>query len=439
MCEKKGQNEIIGVAAVDENEKLANFSNYGSNCIDIAAPGTNFYSTMWHIDTNPAFSDQYGAGWSGSSVAAPLVAATLGIMKQVAPNLSVSQLYQALVSSTASIQKQNVNYKDLGAGMLDMSAAVKAAISLSHTKPLYTVLSPSKGFAPHLIVKDERGVIISEFDAYAPKFYGGVTAAIGDIDGDGVLDIVTVPQSQGGPHVRIFDLYGHLKGQFMAYATSFKGGLNLALGDLNGDAKDDIVVAPASSGPPEVRMFDSSGTLIGNFLAYAPTFNGGVTLAVGDLNADHSNEIITAPASAGGPHVRIFSPDGSVKEQFMAYDPTFRGGLTVAIGDVDADGINEIILAPITNANIQVKITDIQGSEKNRFLLYSRIGSIERPSHLVTADVTGDGKVDIVSFPLAQGAMMQVQDYYGQILKDMDLTYGNVKERTIKYTVAMGR
>ena len=72
VCNDGSDNIIIGVVAVDRNNKLANFSNYGSRCSDIAAPGVNFFSTVAYNETYPGFNHYYKGGYSGTSVATPL-------------------------------------------------------------------------------------------------------------------------------------------------------------------------------------------------------------------------------------------------------------------------------------------------------------------------------------------------------------------------------
>ena len=59
-------------------------------------------------------------------------------------------------------------------------------------------------------------------------------------------------------------------------------------------------------------------------------------------------EVITGAGPGGGPHVRVLqlSPNGAFVEivaSFFAYDPAFPGGVRVAVGDVNGDGVADII------------------------------------------------------------------------------------------------
>jgi hypothetical protein len=82
-------------------------------------------------------------------------------------------------------------------------------------------------------------------------------------------------------------------------------------------------------------------TEVAGFYAYDPAFPGGVSVAVGDLNGDGVAEIITGAGPGGGPHVKAFSLAGGVVTEvasFYAYDPAFPGGVHVADADLTGDG-----------------------------------------------------------------------------------------------------
>src|SRR5262249_4239671 len=75
------------------------------------------------------------------------------------------------------------------------------------------------------------------------NFTGGVRVAVGDVNGDGVPDIITAPSPGGGPDIHVYDgKTGNLIRQFFAYAPNFTGGCYVAAGDVNGDGYADIVI-----------------------------------------------------------------------------------------------------------------------------------------------------------------------------------------------------
>ncbi len=439
VCETDALNRVLGVAAVDENDTLADFSNYGSQCIDVSAPGTDFYSTSVHFDQDPAFSNYYSGGWSGTSVAAPLVSSAIALIEEVAPNISLSEVYKLILNNASSLNASNGHPADLGHGMLDMSAALEHAIERSRSNPVVIVMSQGRGFEPRISIRDKNGIITSEFMAYAKSFRGGVNATVGNVSGDSQPEIITAPASSGGPHVRVFDTKGQLKSQFMAYSSKFNGGLSIATGDIDGDGVDEIITAPLQGvkNGPEVHVFNARGDLLYTFYAYAKNFRGGVKLALGDVDGDGIDEIITAPASAGGPHVRIFSRSGQLKGQFMAFNQNYRGGLSLGVGDVDGDGHQDIVAVQETDDDVQVHIFNGQGTEKNRFPVYPEVTSLEQPSDLIVGDYTGDGQADILTYGLSAGSGLKLFDYYGRVIDTINVSGTAPDQSAIKYSFAL--
>ena len=98
--------------------------------------------------------------------------------------------------------------------------------------------------------------LLASFFAYDPAFSGGVCVAVGDVNGDGKPDIITGAGAGGGPHVEVFDLTGHLENEFFAYDPRFTGGVNVAVGDLTGDGQGDIITGAGAGGGPHVKVFD---------------------------------------------------------------------------------------------------------------------------------------------------------------------------------------
>lgn len=216
------------------------------------------------------------------------------------------------------------------------------------------VTVPGAGGGPHIMVFDGRnGNLLHSFFAYDPRFGGGVFVASGDVNGDGRADIITAPGAGGGPHVRVFSgLNLQVLTEFMAYAPSYTGGVHVAAGNVDGLGFADIITATEAGGGPHVRVFSGlSGQQvagpIGSFFAYSPGFRGGVWVASADVNLDGRADVITGSGSGGGPHVRVLSgQSGAEINGFFAYSPNFNGGVRVGTSDVDDNGRPDILTAP---------------------------------------------------------------------------------------------
>jgi hypothetical protein len=152
----------------------------------------------------------------------------------------------------------------------------------------------------------------------------------------------------GGPHVLVYNADGSLRFSFLAYGANFAGGVRVATGDVNGDGVDDIITAAGAGSGPHVKVFDGANlNPLQSFFAYSPTFAGGVFVATGDVNGDGFADIVTGADAGGGPHVRVFSGQNPAVELagFFAHAPAFVGGAPVAVGNLDGAGALEIVTA----------------------------------------------------------------------------------------------
>lgn len=246
------------------------------------------------------------------------------------------------------------------------------------------------------------GAVLHEFLAFG-DFTGGVRVTTGDVNGDGVPDFITAAGPGGLPHIRAFDgntgrpVAGPL-GDFLAFSPEFRGGSFIASGDVNGDGFTDLIVAADGGGGPNVRVFSGSGgAMLLEFFAYAVTFRGGVRVAAGDVDGDGRADIITAAGPSGGPHVKVFrGTDLTLLREFNAYATTFTGGVYVAAGDTDGDGFIDIVTGPGPGGGPNVRIFS------SRDLVPLREFSAFDPDHdrgvrIGVLDFNNDGIADILA------------------------------------------
>jgi len=285
------------------------------------------------------------------------------------------------------------------------------------------VVGAGPGAGPHVKVFDSNTQELKfSFTPYPNNFRGGVRVATGDVNGDGIPDLITAPGAgKSGGHVKVFDgVTGALESSFVAY-PGFLGGVYVAAGDVNGDGRDDIITGPDRGAGPHVKAFDVSTTqVISSFFAYFPGFMGGVRVAAGDVNGDGFADIITAPgAGRSGGHVKVFDgASNTLLSSFLAF-PGFNGGIFVAAGDVNGDGRDDIITGADRGGPPHVKVFDAGTTQViSSFFAYPGFNGSVR---VAAGDVNGDGRDDIIT--AAGSRRLPVRAFDGGSLEALDAIF----------------
>ncbi len=407
-----GQNMVIGVAATDALDQKARFSSYGSRCVDISAPGISFFSTITagsDINNPQAL---YGGYWSGTSMAAPLVSGTLALIEQANPELTPRQVVNILFASTDNINRLNPKYiGELGNGRLDVFKAVEMAKAELYNHLARLVIVSNIGSKASKLTAVNGDLIHKLPVANIPS---GSSVASGDVNGDGFNELVVGSALGQKPQIKILTSTGKLLKQFLAFPINFQGGVNVAVSDLNGSGKADIIATAASSGHGQVRIFNDKGKLLNKFFVDSKNWRGGLSVAVGDLDGKGNREIVVAYGQGKAPVIKIFTPQGHILSAFYAYEKKFRGGIKVAVSNVYGrrdHNKSEIIVAPGPGRNPQIKIFTNRAILKRQFLAFRT--NWQGGVNLAAGDINNNGIGDIIT-GAESGAAPEVRIFDGQ-------------------------
>ena len=269
---------------------------------------------------------------------------------------------------------------------------------------------------PHIRVFHDLNGASTDFFAYDPNYRGGVRVAVADLNGDGFPDIITAPGTGMAPLIRVFngrDL--SLLTEFIAYDPPYDLGTYVAAADITRNGKAVIVVGPGVGGPPHVKVFDvAAGKMIDEFYPYPKELRCGARVAMGDMNGDGVADVVTAPGAGNGPHIRIFNGvNRAVLSEFNAYDDRWRGGVFIATADVNKNGRAELITGTDAGGPAIVRVFDaMRGKMMGEISPYPanyrggvRVGAF---------DVDKNGQLDIICAPGTGSRGLPVRMYDGR-------------------------
>ena len=246
----------------------------------------------------------------------------------------------------------------------------------NYVPPTCIVLGPDKSpSTPErvLVVDQLTGQTLASFVPYENNFQGGVRVATGDLNGDGIDEIVTAPGRGRAPELRVFTQQGVELPEFrtLAYAAAFMGGVQVAVADVNGDGMNDLITVP-SDGPVEVKVFLNQApspdpirdTPYRDFLAFPSSIITGGVVGAADMGhglpgaftnvLDGKAEIVVGTGPGTAATVNVFDVSGSGPyapvrtlapfADILFLGAPFAGGVSLSVAQIDSDLIPDIVV-----------------------------------------------------------------------------------------------
>ncbi|CAN5545586.1 hypothetical protein BH11PLA2_BH11PLA2_25290 [soil metagenome] len=263
---------------------------------------------------------------------------------------------------------------------------------------------------------------------FGANFTGGIRTASADFTGDGVADLAVASGPGIAGTVKVFDgvtqaqiaLPESVAGGGTPFGSTFNRGIIVAAGDLNNDGKAELIITAEAGGGARVRIFQSSGTaftqrsdfiaLIGGDNKADTGFRGGSRAAVSDINGDGFGDLMWAAGAGGGPRIATFNgkllDNGNnaafkLTGDFFALSTTLRDGAFLAGGDVNGDGIGDLIAGGGSGAPPQIVGFSGATMIQNNFTKFLDFtfgnASTRQGVRVAVKDIDGDMKADLIA------------------------------------------
>ena len=219
------------------------------------------------------------------------------------------------------------------------------------------------------------------------------SVALADINGDGCIDIVTTVGTQSVSVLLNDGSGGFNTPQIFNVAVGASSPISVALADINGDGKTDIVTANLTGNNVSVLTNNGRGGFnspqVWEIWAINPE-----SVALADINGDGCIDIVTANEGTWSASVLINDGNrGFNKPQVLKVG---AHPVAVALADVNGDGLFDIVTANLNNNSCIAVLINNGNGGFNTPHLWS-VGVLNTPWSVALADVTGDGNIDIVT------------------------------------------
>jgi Calx-beta domain/FG-GAP-like repeat/Domain of unknown function (DUF4214)/FG-GAP repeat len=231
------------------------------------------------------------------------------------------------------------------------------------------------------------------------------SVAVGDLNGDGKLDLAAVNLNSNTVSVLLNTTApGDAVASFAPkhdFGTG-AGPVSVSVGDVNGDGKLDLVVANFNSNTASVLLNTTEpGADTPSFAVKqdVATSEGPIYLTVGDLNGDGKLDLAVVDLLSNTVSVLLNitvpgadTPNFAAKQDFATED----GPLSVALVDLNGDSKLDLAVANFNSSSVSVLLnTTIPGGATSSFSGIQEFGTGDGPTSLTAGDLNGDGKLDL--------------------------------------------
>ena len=266
----------------------------------------------------------------------------------------------------------------------------------------------SAGAPATITMFNADGTVRFSAQPFGPSYTRGIRVAVGDVTGDDVPDVIAATNGGTTAQVRVVDgSTGAVFSTPLFTANGYRGAVSVAVGDVTGDGIADIAVG-TNAGGPHVRMFRGGDfTALTSFWAGSPEgFRGNTQVALAEMTGDDRADLILTSLHTGGSHAVGYRGESLVAggrpvKMFKTFTLGGPYGHFLAVGDVNADGVGDLVLGSRGTATPSVKVFSGAGlvadNTRTRIANFTPDSDASPNVRVAVRDVDGDGVLDIVT------------------------------------------
>ncbi len=422
ICHDGLDNAVIGVTATDRDDRKSAFASFGTQCIDVSAPGEDLIVTR---SMDPRFGPVrlYGSPVEGTSMSTALVSGSAALLKSLFPEASMKRIGVVLIATADPIDNLNPTFVGrMGHGRINLERAVadlagstpfvQALTSAGEQERASSLESPLRNIVVTERFRSRSTIVVDVYDRQGQRI-----RSVDLVTGWNTLPSITVlssgqivvgaPMGQK-PWVRVYSPTGTLQSSKLVYPIGMRGGVSVApYGD---PVRNHIAVLPQKNAGAQLTILNTDLQIISQRFIVDPRIRGKWTMGT-FTTVDGGDGLIVIGSHA--PHDAIILTSIDALPQTVKLPLSLRsGGWTQAVtisGYRDALGVTSIVGGFLTQSQIQIQDRLLQA--------YPRSNNIP----VAVSWVVGDRGPEIQTFPLRGSGHWRVFSSKGDVLTQVML------------------
>lgn len=249
----------------------------------------------------------------------------------------------------------------------EKSIALNVALGdLDGDSSIETVVGSGRKESPRIMIYNSGMGRMTNFPVYNTNYKEGIDVAVGNVDGDSQKEIIGSARVAEGSRIWVYDYSGGVVTEIAEFATNLgaTSGSRVTAGDIDGNGVDEIIIGSGISQGMQIDVFNLSGAKIKSFSAgYEPGYKGGLDIAAGDVVGNSQDEVVVSRLGSGSPLVKVFNGGtNQLLYNFYAHGGSHQSGVRVAVGNARTSTSKEEIVTLPNGGNPKLKTFDADGT-----------------------------------------------------------------------------